>query len=47
MENINFNINYSEAFVSADERAAMQTEVQAAKATLLSREGKGNDFLGG
>lgn len=46
MENINFNINYSEAFVSADERAAMQTEVQAAKATLLSREGKGNDFLG-
>lgn len=46
MENINFNINYSQAFVTAEERAAMQAEVQAAKATLLSRNGKGNDFLG-
>lgn len=46
MENIRFSIDYSKAFVSAEERAAIQTEVQAAKATLLGRHGKGNDFLG-
>lgn len=46
MENIRFSIDYAQAFVSSDERASVQTEVQSAQATLLRQDGKGNDFLG-
>ena len=46
MEHIKFSIDYAQNFVTPAEREAMQAEVLAAKATLLGRNGKGNDFLG-
>lgn len=46
MEHIKFSIDYARAFVSADERSSVQSEVQSAQATLLRQDGKGNDFLG-
>lgn len=46
MTSINLSTEYIQQFVAEDEIAALREEVLAAKRTLLSGTGRGNDFLG-
>ncbi len=46
MNAINIDIKHALPFVSQDELTAIQSEILAAKKTLLSGSGLGNDFLG-
>ncbi len=43
---LKFNEKYLNGFVSADEIAAMQSEIDAADSMLMNGTGKGSDFLG-
>lgn len=46
MNAININIEHTQSFVSKDEMTAIHGELLAAKKTLISGNGLGNDFLG-
>ena len=46
MDTIKISTDYLKGFVSADEFAAIEPEIISARQALVSRNGKGNDFLG-